>query len=116
MHRLPQRLRPDIHMHNHALRLPRQPRVPVRHGHRHHFVGTCEDAWELAFFLLLAFDDGFDDAGVVGTEVDEAVGYAGLCFRWSRLVVGWVLLGEGKGWGKGVRTSQRASKKAKEAV
>lgn len=41
----------------------------VRHGY---------DARELSILLILALDDCFNDTRVVGTQVDEAVGYAGL--------------------------------------
>lgn len=43
-----------------------------------YLIGTGDDAWELAFLLILAFDDCFDDAGMVGAKVHEAVGYARL--------------------------------------
>lgn len=41
-------------------------------------VWTGDDLWKLAFLLILAFDYGLDDAGVVGAEVHEAVGDARL--------------------------------------
>ncbi len=56
----------------------------------------------------MAFYYGFDYGGVVGAEVYEAVGHAGL---------GVVSFGYGLGMGMGdIRTSQSASKKANEAV
>ena len=48
------------------------------HGQGDHFVRAGDDAWEGIFPLLLPFHDRFDDAGVVGAEVDEAVRDAGL--------------------------------------
>jgi len=38
-----------------------------------HLVRTSDDLWELPFLFILAFDDGFHYAGVVGAQVHEAV-------------------------------------------
>jgi hypothetical protein len=34
-------------------------------------IRTCYNSGELAFLLVLALDYGFDDGGMVGSEVDE---------------------------------------------
>lgn len=73
MHGGTEPLRADIHVDDDALGLAGQSSVAVRHGEGDHFVGTCYDAGECVFLLDLAFRDGFDDAGVVGAEVDEDV-------------------------------------------
>ena len=62
-------------MHDYALRLAGDACVAVGHGEGHHFVGACYDAGELALLLNLAFGNGFDDGGMVGAKVDEAVGH-----------------------------------------
>lgn len=70
---------------------------------------TCDDPWEFAFLLILTFDDRFDDAGMVGAKVDEAVCNAGLYDGLVKVPrVMFVLVGS--------RTSHSASKKANEAV
>ena len=38
-----------------------------------YLVRTCDDLGELALLLILAFDDGFDDGGMVGPKVDKDV-------------------------------------------
>ena len=43
-----------------------------------YLVGAGDDLGELALLFVLPFDHGFDDAGVVGAKVHEAVGDA--CF------------------------------------
>jgi hypothetical protein len=41
-----------------------------------YLVWTGDDLGELAFLLILAFDDSFNDGRVVAPEVHEDVGYA----------------------------------------
>lgn len=43
-----------------------------------YLVRTCYDSREVVRFLSAAFYKGFDDAGVVGAEIDEAVSYTSL--------------------------------------
>lgn len=43
-----------------------------------YLVGTCYDSRELALLFACALDHRLDDAWVVRTEVDEAMGDAGL--------------------------------------
>jgi hypothetical protein len=51
-----------------------------RHTQERHIaaylVWTGDDLGELAFLLILAFDDSFNDGRVVAPEVHEDVGYA----------------------------------------
>ena len=76
MHRGSQPLGADVHMYDDALGIARDAGVAVRHGKGDHFVGTCYDGGELALFSSLTFGNGFDDRGMVGAEIDEAIGYA----------------------------------------
>ena len=73
-----------------------------------HFIRARNNAWELAFLLILPFDDSFDNTGMIGAQVDKAKGYAGLEARsqlWQRSHIG-----------RSKRTSHSASRKANEAV
>ena len=76
MHRGSQALGADVHMYDDALGLARDAGVAIGHGEGDHFVGTCYDGGELALLLNLALGDGFDNGGMVGAEIDEAVGHA----------------------------------------
>lgn len=74
-----------------------------------YLVRTGDDARELAFLLILTFDDSLDDGRVVGAQIDEAVGDSSLASisvdHFSRIIE------ENLGL-----TSQIASKKANDAV
>lgn len=43
-----------------------------------YLIGASDNLGKLGALLVLALDNGFDDAGVIGAEVDEAMGDAGL--------------------------------------
>lgn len=43
-----------------------------------YLVRTCHNLGELALLLVLALDNGLDDGGMVGAQVDEDVPDAGL--------------------------------------
>lgn len=43
-----------------------------------YLIWACDYLWELTFLLILAFDDGFDNGGVIRAQIDEAVRNAGL--------------------------------------
>lgn len=43
-----------------------------------YLIWTRDDARELTFLLILAFDNGFHDGRMVRAQVDEAVSDAGL--------------------------------------
>ena len=43
-----------------------------------YLVGAGDDLRELIGFLLLTLDHGFQDGGVIGAQVDEDMGDAGL--------------------------------------
>ena len=45
---------------------------------RTHLVGTSDNPRELSLLFVLALNHGFNDAGMIGSEVDETVGDAGL--------------------------------------
>jgi hypothetical protein len=40
-------------------------------------IGAGNDLGELALLFILAFDDGFNDTGVVGSQIHKAVRDAG---------------------------------------
>ena len=63
-------------MYYYALGLARDAGITIGHGEGDHFVGACCDARELALLLNLALGDRFDDGGMVGAEIDEAIGDA----------------------------------------
>ena len=63
-------------MYYYALGLARGSGIAISHGEGDHFVGACYDARELALLFNLALGDSFDDGGMVGAEVDEAIGDA----------------------------------------
>lgn len=46
-----------------------------------HLIRTRNNTWKLVFLLILPFDNGFDDAGMIRAQVDEAIGYASLKVR-----------------------------------
>jgi hypothetical protein len=82
--------------------------VVARGWEREYLVGAGDDVGELAVLLRLAFDHGFDDARVVGAQVDEAVPDASLTNALDSM---WM-----RAWRPVAVTSQMASKKAKDAV
>ena len=63
-------------MYYYALGLAGDTGVAIGHGEGDHFVGACYDARELALLFDLALGNGFDDGGMIGAEIDEAVGHA----------------------------------------
>ena len=65
-------------MYYYALGLASDAGIAIGHGESDHFVGACYDARELALLFNLALGDGFDDGGMVGAEIDEAIGDAQL--------------------------------------
>jgi hypothetical protein len=82
-----------------------------RHGIQH-LIGTGNDSWKLPSLLLLAFYHRLQDRRMVRAKIDEAMGDPCLELSWKLA------------WLKAcsihmdalVLTSQRASKKANEAV
>lgn len=86
-------LSPDVYVYDHALGFVGQASVAVGHGQGDHFVGAGDYAGKLGFLLILAFDYGFDDGGVVAAEVDKDVSYPGLGNNETALLV--VLLESG---------------------
>jgi hypothetical protein len=43
-----------------------------------HLIGAGDDPGELALLLALTLHHGFDDTGMVGAQIDEAMGYPGI--------------------------------------
>lgn len=82
-----------------------------------HLIGTRNDAWELAFLFILALYNGFDDAGVVRSQVYEAVGDAGLYGKRINIEIGLMRLmqttdlpdGLEKGKGSGVHPARQSA-------
>jgi hypothetical protein len=61
-------------------------------------IGTGDNLGKFALGLTLALDHGLDDAGMVGTQVDKAMGDAGLpdgLEKGKRRCIHLVLLGVG---------------------
>lgn len=77
-------------MHNDTQRLSSDTGVAIGHGESNHFVWACYDARELALVFNLAFGNGFDDGGMVGAEIDEAVGHAQFPERFKEGIAGGV--------------------------
>lgn len=48
-------------------------RLSTRHAH---LIGARDNLGEFAHFLILALDNGLDDGGMVGPEVDKDMAYA----------------------------------------
>ena len=59
-----------------ALGLASNTSIAIGHGEGDHFIRTCYDAREPALVFNLALGNGFDDGGMVGAEIDKAVGNA----------------------------------------
>ena len=36
-----------------------------------HLIGTGDNRWELVSFLLLTFDHGLEDGGMIGSQIDK---------------------------------------------
>ena len=73
-----QTLGTDVDMHDYSLRLVGQTCVAVGHGKGDHFVRAGDNAGKSARASGLPFDDCFEDGGVIGAEIDEAMGYSSL--------------------------------------
>jgi hypothetical protein len=73
VHGSPEALCSDVDVHDDTLRFAGQSRVAVRHGERNHLVWTRDDLGKLAFLLILAFDNSFNDGRMVAPEVDKDV-------------------------------------------
>ena len=43
-----------------------------------YLIRTGDDARELTLLFILTFDNGFNDTWMIGSQVHEAMGYAGL--------------------------------------
>lgn len=76
MDRSSQSLSPDVNVDYYALGLASDAGVAISHREGDHFVGACYDVRELALLFNLALGNGFDDGGMVGAEIDEAVRHA----------------------------------------
>lgn len=82
----------DVYVDDDTLRLAREAGIPVSHGHGHHLstalagfgvvssnlstnlIRASDDARKLVVSLLLALSHCLDYAGMIGAEVDEAMG------------------------------------------
>lgn len=88
-------LRSNVDMDNHSLRFAGQTSITVSHRQCYHLwsrqywlldyrtrafylVRTCNNTWELSLFLILTFDDCFNDTRMIRTEVHEAMGDSSL--------------------------------------
>lgn len=54
---------------------------------RAYLIRNRDDRGEGAFLFILAFDDGFKDRGMVGSEVHEYIGDAGLVMGTYKLSI-----------------------------
>jgi hypothetical protein len=82
--------------------LPRVSPIPGKAD----LIWTCDNPWKLSFLFILPFHNCFDYAGVIAPEIDEDMGNASL----------WPLSRAISTQRRNERTSQIASKKAKDAV
>jgi hypothetical protein len=61
MYGLAKSLSADIHVDDYTLRFVCETSITICHGESNHFVGTSDDSWELAIFLVLALHYCFND-------------------------------------------------------